>query len=124
MYLLKYKIYIVKEVIDFSPNTHYNLPQLDITTYMSQVFYLIYFLLATYFILSFYIFQKIIITLKFYIKKIKLIFNNIMYKIYKRNSLGVLIEKNIETNIKNILNNIKNRLLIKKIVIYKYNIEI
>jgi len=100
------------------------LPQLDITTYMSQVFYLIYFLLATYFILSFYIFQKIIITLKFYIKKIKLIFNNIMYKIYKRNSLGVLIEKNIETNIKNLLNNIKNRLLIKKIVIYKYNIEI
>ena len=94
------------------------MPQLDITTYMSQVIYLIIFLLVVYYILSLFIFQKIILILKFNIKKTKLFFNNVIFKNFKYNLLLLLLNKQIITYLIIIFVYIKNIIILQKLYIF------
>lgn len=94
------------------------MPQLDIATYMSQVIYLILFLLVAYYILSLFIFQKIILILKFNIKKSKLFFNNIIFKNFKYNLLLLLLNKQIIDYLINTFVYLKNIVLLQKLYIY------
>lgn len=101
------------------------MPQLDIATYMSQVIYLIIFLLISYYILSLFIFQKIILILKFNIKKHKLFFNNIIFKNFKYNLLLLLLNKQIIEYLINIFVFLKNIILLQKLYIFNdvYNLN-
>lgn len=101
------------------------MPQLDIATYMSQVIYLIIFLLIAYYILSLFIFQKIILILKFNIKKSKLFFNNIIFKNFKYNLLLLLLNKQIIEYLINTFVYLKNIISLQKVYIFNdiYNIN-
>lgn len=101
------------------------MPQLDIATYMSQVIYLVIFLLIAYYILSLFIFQKIILILKFNIKKSKLFFNNIIFKNFKYNLLLLLLNKQIIEYLINTFVYLKNIISLQKVYIFNdiYNIN-
>lgn len=101
------------------------MPQLDIATYMSQVIYLIIFLLIAYYVLSLFIFQKIILILKFNIKKSKLFFNNIIFKNFKYNLLLLLLNKQIIEYLINTFVYLKNIILLQKLYIFNdiYNVN-
>jgi hypothetical protein len=94
------------------------MPQLDLVTFLSQVLYLFFFLLIAYYFLSVFILQKIVLILKYNIKKYKLYFNIIVVKMYQYQLLLLLLNKQILDYISFIYLNVKNIILQQYLYLY------